>query len=195
MDWDEAYRTGRYRDWDYGAGSQEVAACAALGLFPRRGVILDVGCGSGSDAVQLATLGFRVKALDVSSAALELVRQRAARAGVEIETIHASATDMPVGDKSIDFALDRGLLHNLSDGEGKAYAVELGRVLKPGAGLLLRGARTSYNGNFNPITMGRVHDTFPGELFSSGPVVPITMVSDAKEDPTLEGAIVVIRRK
>ena len=195
-DWDEAYRTGRYRKhWDYGAPSQEIAACAALGIFPRNGVILDVGCGSGSDAVFLATLGFRVKALDISPTALELVKEKANGAGVKVETIHGSATKMPLDAASVDFALDRGLLHNLSDAKGKAYAKELARILRPGAGFLLRGARISYDGNFNPITSERLGATFSDRLFSIGPPIPIAMVSDAADDRTFDGAIVIIRRK
>lgn len=196
FDWDEAYRSGQYRkEWDLSAGSQEIATCAALGIFPKNGLILDIGCGSGSDAVFLATLGFRVKALDISPAALELVKEKAANAGVKVETVHGSATMMPIDPASIDFALDRGLLHNLSDEEGRAYAKELARILKPGAGLLLRGARVSYDGNFNPITSERVRATFSDTLFSIGRVVPMAMVSDAPGDRILDGAVVIIRRR
>jgi len=194
-EWDEAYRTGEYKKhWDYSAPSQEIATCAALGMFPRKGVILDIGCGSGSDAVFLATLGYHVKALDISPTALGLVKKKADRAGVKVETVHGSALKMPLDAASVDFALDRGMLHNLSDDEGKAYARELARVLKPGAGFLLRGARISYGGNFNPITSERLGATFPHRLFSIGPPIPIAMVSDAS-DRTLDGAIVIIRRK
>ncbi len=195
LDWDEAYRSGQYRrQWDYST-SQEVATCAALGIFPRDGVILDVGCGSGSDAVFLASLGFRVKALDVSSVALDLVKKKAAKAGVKVEAIHGDAKKMPIENASIDFALDRGLLHNLDDDDGEEYALELARVMKPGAGFLLRGARIGYNGAFNPITAERLKRTFTDKLFSRGPVVPITMLSDADKDPALDGAIVFIRRR
>jgi ubiquinone/menaquinone biosynthesis C-methylase UbiE len=196
FDWDKAYRTGEYRKhWDCSAASQEIATCVALGVFPRKGVLLDIGCGSGSDAIFLASSGFHVKALDISSVALDLVRERAAKAKVKVETIHGSATKMPVEESSIDFALDRGLLHNLSDDEGRAYALELARILKPGAGFLLRGARISYNGNFNPITPARIRATFPPRSFSASPPVPIQMVSDASKDPSLDGAIVMIRCK
>jgi ubiquinone/menaquinone biosynthesis C-methylase UbiE len=196
LDWDEAYRSGQYREhWDYHFASQEVATCAALGFFRPKCTILDAGCGSGSDAVFLAGLGFRVKALDVSPAALNLVREKATKAGVAVETVHGSATQMPIEDGSIDFVLDRGLFHNLSDDEGRAYASELARVLRPGGGLLIRGARTSYGGHFNPITAERLRATFSDQAFSSGPIVPITMLSDAEKDPTLEAAIVLIRRK
>ena len=87
------------------------------------------------------------------------------------------------------------LFHNLNDDDGRAYSKELARVLKPGAGLLLRGARRSYDGAFNPITAERLRNTFSEDSFSYGPVVPITMISDADRDPALEGAIVIIRRK
>jgi ubiquinone/menaquinone biosynthesis C-methylase UbiE len=156
---------------------------------------LDVGCGSGSDAVFLASLGFRVKALDVSSVALDLVKKKAAKAGVKVEAIHGDAKKMPIENASIDFALDRGLLHNLDDDDGEEYALELARVMKPGAGFLLRGARIGYNGAFNPITAERLKRTFTDKLFSRGPVVPITMLSDADKDPALDGAIVFIRRR
>jgi len=196
FEWDEAYRTGRYREhWDYSAASQEIATCVALGVFPRKGVLLDIGCGSGSDAVFLATLGFHVKALDISSVALDLVREKAAKAKVKVETICGSATKIPVEGSSVDFAFDRGLLHNLNDDEGRAYALELARILKPGAGFLLRGARISYNGNFNPITSARLRATFPSGSFTAGLPVPIQMVSDASKDPSLDGAIVMIRRR
>ena len=153
QDWDEAYRSGAYRmHWDYNSASQEIAACVALGIFPKNGVILDIGCGSGSDAVFLATLGFHVKALDISPTALNLVKEKATKAHVNVETVQGSATRMPISDATIDFALDRGCFHNLSDKDGRAYALEVARVLRPAGGLLLRGARTSYDDNFNPIT-------------------------------------------
>jgi ubiquinone/menaquinone biosynthesis C-methylase UbiE len=196
LDWDEAYRSGQYRkQWDHDVPSQEIAACAAFGIIPSNGVILDVGCGSGSDAVFLAALGYRVKALDISSAALNLVKKKATKANVTVETFHSSATKMPIEDASIDFALDRGLLHNLNDDDGKFYASEVARVLKPGAGLLLRGARIDYNGYFFPITAERIKKIFPEKSFSSGPVIPFTMLSDANENPTLTSAIVLILRK
>lgn len=196
FDWDEAYRSGQYRkEWDYSPGSQEIATCAALGVFPREGVILDIGCGSGSDAVFLAKLGYNVKALDISTKALELVKQKAAKSGVTVETVRGNAMSMPIDARSVDFALDRGMLHNLNNEEAMAYAGELARVLKSGAGFLVRGARISHNGNFNPITSERLRVTFSSRLFTIGPVIPIAMVSDSPDDRTLDGAISIIRRK
>src|SRR5690606_20709595 len=63
---------------------RSVAEAPADGA-PRRG--LDVGCGSGSDAVYLAQRGWRVTAVDAVESALARARERAAAAGVEIEFV------------------------------------------------------------------------------------------------------------
>src|SRR5437763_12479822 len=52
----------------------------------RDKTILDVGCGEGEDGMILAKLGARVTGLDVSPAAIELARQRAAVNGVSERT-------------------------------------------------------------------------------------------------------------
>ena len=44
--------------------------------------VVDLGCGTGEDAVFLATLGVRVHAIDVSPAMVARTREKAERAGV-----------------------------------------------------------------------------------------------------------------
>jgi len=60
-------------------------------ILPDRGRILDVGCGTGRHAVELARRGFRLTGVDLSSGMLEQARQAAGEAGVSIEWIHADA--------------------------------------------------------------------------------------------------------
>jgi SAM-dependent methyltransferase len=52
----------------------------------RPGRALDLACGDGRNALWLAQNGWRVTAVDRSSSAIELLRQRTAECGVEIET-------------------------------------------------------------------------------------------------------------
>ncbi len=86
--WDEKYR---------GAFGRKVTVadpfvCAALprieaalaGLGSPRA--LDLACGTGRHALLLAERGFRTSGWDVSPVALELLGERARRAGVRIET-------------------------------------------------------------------------------------------------------------
>ena len=63
---------------------------AELGLAPGAAV-LDVGCGTGRHAVELARRGYAVTGLDLSSAMLSEVRVRAAGAGVAVRWVQADA--------------------------------------------------------------------------------------------------------
>lgn len=55
--------------------------------------MLDVGCGEGADAVWLASQGWQVTALDISSVALDRTRAAAAAAGVEVRLVHAGVVE------------------------------------------------------------------------------------------------------
>jgi ubiquinone/menaquinone biosynthesis C-methylase UbiE len=55
------------------------------GTYSPGGHILDLGCGTGVDAVYLARAGFRVHATDISSAMLQATRKRLEREGITDE--------------------------------------------------------------------------------------------------------------
>lgn len=57
-----------------------------LGLEPGSRV-LDLACGQGRHAVELAARGFRVTGADISQPALTVARERAAACGVEVELV------------------------------------------------------------------------------------------------------------
>ena len=94
---DEAFWDGRYRSvgsvWSGRPNPHLVAEVA--GLVP--GTALDVGCGEGADAVWLATRGWRVTAVDISTVALERGTARAVEAGggvaQRIDWRHADLTE------------------------------------------------------------------------------------------------------
>jgi len=62
-----------------------------LGL-PAGATILDVGCGTGRHAVELARHGYRVTGLDISAGMLAEAAKAAKEACVEIELVQADAT-------------------------------------------------------------------------------------------------------
>jgi SAM-dependent methyltransferase len=105
-----------------------------LGAFPAGARLLDLGCGTGEDALFLASRGRRVVGVDASPLMVEEARARAAgRAGVgfEVGRIEELAA---FGDGFDGAYSDFGAL-NCAD--LKAVGRGLARALRPGAPLLL----------------------------------------------------------
>lgn len=84
----EEYWEDRYRDreaaWGTSPNAVLVDVLGGLGLAP--GDALDVGCGHGGDAFWLASLGWRVTAVDVSATALARVAEGALARGLVVAT-------------------------------------------------------------------------------------------------------------
>ena len=76
-DWEDAYRQGT-PPWDINKPHAELLQVLDEGHF-RSGTVLELGCGTGADAVCLARRRFDVTAVDCSAIALE--RARLCRAG------------------------------------------------------------------------------------------------------------------
>lgn len=70
----------------------EVKFVVDLFDLPPRASILDMGCGVGRHAVELAKLGFQVTGVDLSTGMLDQARHNATEAGVECKWIEADAT-------------------------------------------------------------------------------------------------------
>ena len=74
--------------------------------------ILDLGCGSGHDALVLADLGMRVSGNDISHVAIDHARQQAIRAGHDIDyQQHDIALTMPYEDGTFDAVICNLTLH------------------------------------------------------------------------------------
>lgn len=64
---------------------------AEFGL-PPGSALLDMGCGTGRHAVELARRGYRVTGVDIAAGMLDKARRAAGKAGVAVEWVEADAT-------------------------------------------------------------------------------------------------------
>lgn len=96
--------------------------------------VLDLGGGTGGDAVRLAAAGHRVTVVDPSPDALASLHRRSADAGVQdaVRGIQGDATDLleHVDPGTVDLVLCHGVLEHVDDPAEALVAV--GRVLRPG---------------------------------------------------------------
>lgn len=108
-----------------------------LPMMSQGGRVLDAGCGSGSLAMDLCKAGFRVDAVEFSSAFSEMVRHKMSRYGSESRmTIQrASVTELPFDDGEFDGLVCGEVLEHVTENQGGDSAAlrEFNRVLKPGA--------------------------------------------------------------
>lgn len=109
------------------------------------GHALDVGCGTGINAVYLARHGWRVTAVDFSAAAIASARRGAHGVG-GATFLHGDVTTLSQLqiEPPIDLVLDMGCYHSLPNAAKPAYVSELGKVMASGTPLVMwEGIRIS----------------------------------------------------
>ncbi|MBC8424550.1 class I SAM-dependent methyltransferase [bacterium] len=130
--WDEAERLSL--DDVYGNDGRIVRELFDLGDVAGKRV-LEVGAGSGRDAVALAAAGAEVWTLDYVPGSLDLTARAAAAAGVTVRTVNGDALRKPFGDDSFDLVFHQGLLEHFRD--PLPLLREDLRVLRPDGRLLV----------------------------------------------------------
>ena len=127
------------RPWDRDGPVPALVAVAG-DLPPARA--LDLGCGTGAQAVYLAAEGWDVVAVDAVPRALSAARRRASAAGVTVDFRRGDVAELEaLGIGDVGLAFDRGCFHGLPDAARDGYARGVTAVTRPGALLLLMAFR------------------------------------------------------
>lgn len=103
------------------------------------GRALDIGCGSGRDAVYLAKRGWQVTGIDFAPEGLEKARQRAADQQADVEWIQADVGRLGQLGLRPGYSLvyDFGCIQGLADEARRGAAAGIDQLAAPGATLLL----------------------------------------------------------
>jgi SAM-dependent methyltransferase len=103
------------------------------------GRALDVGCGTGRDAVYLAKHGWQVTAVDFAHAAIAKAKQRAAGYGVQVRWVAGDVSSLAgLGlEPGYTLVYDFGCIQGLADAARQGAAAGIAHLAAPGATLLV----------------------------------------------------------
>jgi SAM-dependent methyltransferase len=127
---EEAYR-GR-PPWDIDGPQPDFARLLEAGLIQGR--VLDVGCGTGENALFFASRGLHVTGLDASAVAIDRAQAKARSRGLSVRFIQGDALRLAALAETFDTVTDSGLLHVFSDPDMELLIRGVHVVLRP-AGL------------------------------------------------------------
>jgi SAM-dependent methyltransferase len=120
--WDASYRDGP-APWDTGRPQPAIVRLASEGAFA--GGVLDAGCGTGENALHVASLGLSVLGVDVAETALAIARAKASDRGIEVEFAAADALHLERLGRRFHTVLDCGLFHTFDRHERTVYVTSL----------------------------------------------------------------------
>jgi 2-polyprenyl-3-methyl-5-hydroxy-6-metoxy-1,4-benzoquinol methylase len=130
--WDVSYVDGP-APWDIGAPQSAVVRLAAEGAFS--GTVLDAGCGTGENALHIASLGLDVLGVDVAETALSIAREKAAARGIDAAFVACDTLHLDRLGRVFDTVLDCGLFHSFDGDERREYVASLASVTGHGGRL------------------------------------------------------------
>jgi SAM-dependent methyltransferase len=128
--WNERYATGNL-PWDTGVPDPILVELVEAGrIRPAR--TLEVGCGTGTNAIWLAGRGFDVLGVDISSLAIEQARAKLeGRPRCRFATVDFLSVGVAEG--PFDFVFDRGCFHVFDEADERAgFAKRVAEALVPG---------------------------------------------------------------
>ncbi len=146
--------------WDIGRPQPAVVRLAEEGRI--HGSVLDAGCGTGENALYLASLGHEVWGVDWVAAAIERARRKALERRLEVTFLVADALLLGDLGRAFDAVLDCGLFHTFTDEQRSQYVCGLADVIEPGGfcHLLCFSELEHREGGPRRVTQTEIRDSF-----------------------------------
>jgi SAM-dependent methyltransferase len=131
-DWEAMYRQGT-PPWDAGAPHSELLRVLDEYPLPKCGTVLEIGCGTGADAICFAKRRFEVTAVDCSPIALERARLRAEHENALLRFVLEDIFEFGKTLGQFDVVYDAGFYHYIRLTKLEEYLDLLWRLTRPGS--------------------------------------------------------------
>jgi SAM-dependent methyltransferase len=146
--------------WDIGRPQPALVRLAETGQIT--GLVLDVGCGTGENALYLAERGHDVVGIDGAPTAIDKARTKAKERGLSAQFQVADALKLPIPERLFDSVIDSGLFHVFPDDERVRLRDSLASVIRPGGTYFMMCFSEREPGNWGPrrVTQQEIRSTF-----------------------------------
>ncbi len=144
------------------------------------GNALDLGCGTGTSSLYLASHGWQVTGVDFIPVAIRRARQKAERAHLSAKFYIADVTRLDFLEGPFHLAIDIGCFHSLSPVQMKNYGESLKRLMPPGATFALYALGPTVRGGRH---VGVTPDEVKRRLAAVFDVVSVTLGKDKGDGP------------
>jgi len=138
--------------------------------------VLDVGCGTGTDAIYLASKGANVTGIDISHEAIRIAGDKAEKAAVKVTFMAGDFLDTEFENERFDFVNDRGFFHIISPLRREEFAAKVSRILKSQGFYYLRcwSDKQEFEGESTPYRISKdiINRTF-SKFFDAGEIKDI----------------------
>lgn len=148
--WDRAYRGAP--GWEIGRPQPVFRRLAEAGALTGR--LLDVGCGSGHNALLAAEHGAQVTGVDISAVAVERARAAAHARGLSVRFVVGDARRLAGVGERFDTVIDSGTFHTFDDADRARYVGGLAAVVRPGGRLHVVCFSERTPGDWGPRRVG-----------------------------------------
>lgn len=116
--------------WEIGRPQNEFVQLEDQGEI--RGRVLDVGCGTGENALFYAARGHDTWGVDFAPIAIRRAREKAEDRQARVHFEVASALELSGVSETFDTVTDCGMFHTFLDPDRPVYAASVASVLRPG---------------------------------------------------------------
>ncbi|MFC1588550.1 class I SAM-dependent methyltransferase [Planctomycetota bacterium] len=130
--WNERWKPGNVGGWDIGRPDFNL-----IDIVTHRPIqnwrALEVGCGSGDNAMWLAQRGFSVIGVDIAENAIQKAREKLSNTGLDCTFHLADFMDREVAGAPFGFVFDRGCFHSFDlEEQRKQFAKNVYSILEDG---------------------------------------------------------------
>ncbi|MGZ4936861.1 MAG: class I SAM-dependent methyltransferase [Halobacteriota archaeon] len=146
--------------WDIGRPQRKIMQLEEAGEIT--GAVLDVGCGTGENALYLAARGHEVWGFDFTPRAIETARDKATQRHLSVTFLVQDVLYLDTLGRRFDTVIDSGLFHALSDEERPYFARSVAIVLRRGGTYFMLCVSELQPGTYGPrrVTQAEIRETF-----------------------------------